>query len=167
MGAAPLGANLAVSSFFPLPSGAPRAGVYVINTATWKAQLVDSTTPAWYTNDGVLVTFTQAGQFRLPSSWASKGTGIRIYDSQGNLRHQLEGTQAFTTIETTPLYDLAVLPTVTPPVMIRTPAQHHAYEASVRTEELLFEPATGNTLGIRTVTEPIPELIASTAHTRR
>jgi hypothetical protein len=111
LNAAPLGDNLVVSSFFPRPNGTTRAGVYLIDPATWTARLLDPTTPLWVTAGASLVTFTDAGGFRLPSSWLTKGTGVRIYDTNGNLRRHLYGNRAFEGIEQTPLFTAAILHT--------------------------------------------------------
>lgn len=152
MDAAPLGGNLAVTSFFPRPDGAPRAGLYLIDTADWTARLIDPATPTWFTTATSLITYTDANQIR-PASWLSKGTGVRIYNTNGELRYHLYGTQAFTDIALGPNYtDAAVLPNTptqtTPP---STPAQQRAYNASIRTKELLLDPVTGQTLGQRTI----------------
>ena len=156
----PLGDNIVVSSFFPRPAGPPAAGVYLIDPASWTARLLDPTTPAWLTSGTSLLTFTQAGQFRLPSSWRSKGTGITIYDESGAVRRHLYGTQAFATVTTTPGFAAAVLPS--PPdrtTQPHTPAQYRAREATTTLHELLFNASTGRTLGSRTVIGQPPALI--------
>jgi hypothetical protein len=158
--AAPLGPNIVASGFLPRPNGLPAAGIYIIDPSTWTVRLVDPTTPAWLVTDNSLITFTISGQFRLPSSWKTKGTGIRIYDERGNLRSHLYGTQAFTSVTATPAFALAILPTVpnriAPP---HGPAQYRAREASTRLQELLFNPATGQSVGKRTQVGLLPGLI--------
>jgi hypothetical protein len=160
LGAAGLGGNIVVSSFFPRPNGFPAAGIYLIDPHTWTARLIDSTTPAWLVADNRLLTFTNAGQFRLPRSWRSKGTGIRIYDSQGRLRSHLYGRQAFTSVAVTPSFALAVLPTrrstAAPP---QTPAAHRTRNRQMRIQELAFDPSTGRQLGARVQVGYLPGLI--------
>ncbi len=158
---AALGENLVVASFFPAPGGAPRAGLYLIDPSTWVARLLDPTTPEWFTTPSSLITFTNAGQFSLPASRQTKGTGIKIYDTNGVLRHHLYGTQAFQGIEPTPLFTAAILPSARPPrsTLPQTPAQQRAYDASVKSQELLFDPSTARSLGSRTATGQTPFLI--------
>ena len=151
LNAAPLGGNLVVSSFFPRPNGTTRAGVYMIDPATWTARLLDPTTPTWVTSGASLITFTDAGGFRLPSSWLTKGTGVRIYDTNGDLRRHLYGNRAFEGIEGTPLFTAAILHT--PPgnaAQPHTPAEQRAYDASIKNQLFLFNPGTGTILGQRT-----------------
>jgi hypothetical protein len=160
LGAAALGGNIVVSSFFPRPNGFSAAGIYIIEPHTWTTRLLDSTTPAWLVANNRLLTFTNAGQFRLPASWRSKGTGIRIYDSEGLLRSHLYGNQAFTSVAVTPSFALAVLPaprsTAPPP---QTPAGHRTRDRRVRIHELLFDPETGRQLGTRVQVGYLPGLI--------
>jgi len=161
--AAAIGNNIVVSSFFPRPSGAAAAGIYLINPTTWTVRLLDPTTPAWFTVGNSLVTYTNAGQFRLASSWQSKGTGIRIYNQNGSLRRHLYGTQAFDYVLPGPGFDIAVLPSqpnrTSPP---HTPAQYRARNAAAMLHELLFNPTTGQSLGNRTEIGQLPALIRPT-----
>jgi hypothetical protein len=162
--AAPLGSNIAASGFFPRPAGPPAAGIFLIDTKTWAAKLLDPKTPEWFTAGSSLVTFTQAGQFRSPAAWKTKGTGITIYNANGAVRRHLYGTQAFVGVTALPGYDAAILPgrpgRITPP---GTPAEHRARDAAIRLHELLFNPATGQTLGSRTAVGQPPALLRTAA----
>ena len=141
LNSAPLGDNLVVSSFFPRPNGTTRAGVYLIDPATWTARLLDPTTPSWATSGASLITFT----------WLTKGTGVRIYDPNGDLRHHLYGSRAFEGIERTPLFTAAILYTPhSNAVQPHTPAEQRAHDASIKNQLFLFNPATGTILGQRT-----------------
>jgi hypothetical protein len=160
LGGAALGNNIVVSSFFHRSNGSPASGIYVIDPADWNVRLVDSKTPAWFVANDALVTFTDAGQFRFPASWRSKGTGIKIYDPRGRLLRHLYGTQAFAGVTATPAYAIAVLPSrlqhTAPP---QSPAQYRARDASVRLHELLFSLPTGRQLGSRVEIGQPPGLI--------
>jgi hypothetical protein len=150
LSAAALGSRIVVSSFFPRADGFAAAGVYLIDPRTWTTRIVDPATPAWFVADNRLVTFTVAGQFRLPRSWESKGTGVRIYDAAGRLRAHLYGTRAFDSVTVTPGFAFATLParpsTAPPP---STPAAHRARLAASRLRELVFDPVNGRPLGAR------------------
>jgi hypothetical protein len=167
LNAAPVGSNIVVSGFIPRPNGLPRAGIYLINPQSWTAHLIDPTTPAWFTTGNSLITFTRAGQFRLPASWLTKGTGVTIYDATGTLRDHLYGTQAFEDVEATPRFDYAVLPTaqIQPAPGRLTTAQYQAQVAAVTHRELLFNPFTGRNLGPRTARGPAPFLIGLSTRT--
>jgi hypothetical protein len=160
LGGAALGNNIVVSSFFARSNGSPASGIYVIDPANWNVHLVDPKTPAWIVANDALVTFTDAGQFRFPASWRSRGTGIRIYDQQGRLLRHLYGTQAFAGVTATPAFAIAVLPSrlsrTTPP---QSPAQYRARDASVRLHELLFSLPAGRQLGRRVEIGQPPGLI--------
>jgi hypothetical protein len=158
---APLGENIVVSSVFRRPNGLPAAGIYVIDPSRWTVRIVERTTPAWLVADNALITYTVAGQFRLPSSWKTRGTGVRIYDERGDLRAHLYARQAFDAITVTPAFALATLPgsqnePAPPP---HTPAQFRAPDESVRLHELLFNPSTGRSLGSRVEIGVLPGLI--------
>lgn len=165
--AAPFGNNIVVSSFLPRPAGQPAAGIYLIDTTTWTAKLLDPKTPAWFTTGNSLITFTQAGQFRLPASWKTEGSGITIYNANGTLRRHLYGTQAFAGVTALPNFDAAILPgQPVRTIPSRTPAEHRARDAAITLHELLFDPATGRTLGSRTEIGQPPALLR-TATARR
>jgi hypothetical protein len=160
LNASPVGANIVATNLFGSPDGWARAGIYLIDTSTWTARLLDPTTPAWFTTGGSLVTFTESGQFRLPSSWTTKGTGVRIYDANGNLRSHLYGTQAFERALVSPGFAAVDLPAVQPRTPEPTlPAQFRAWYAALRFDELVFDPATGKSLGTRVQVGYPPELI--------
>jgi hypothetical protein len=158
--AAAVGSNLAVSNFFPSPDGHERAGIYVVDTSTWRARIVEPTTPEWFTTGGSLVSFTNAGRFRLPAASATKGTGVRIYDANGDLRSHLFGTQAFSFggLGFPTFAAVAVPGTATEPVA-HTASQVRVRNAALKFRELLFDPATGESLGTRTVTGYPPGLL--------
>jgi hypothetical protein len=158
---APLGENIVVSSVFRRPNGLPAAGIYVIDPSRWTVRIVERTTPAWLVADNALITYTVAGQFRLPSSWKTRGTGVRIYDERGDLRAHLYARQALDSITVTPAFALATLPgsqnePAPPP---HTPAQFRARDESVRLHELLFNPSKGRSLGSRVEIGVLPGLI--------
>jgi hypothetical protein len=167
LGAAALGDQIVVSSFFPRANGFAAAGIYLIDPRNWTTRIVDPTTPAWFVADSRLITFTVAGQFRLPSSWKSKGTGIRIYDHTGELRAHLYGTQAFDAVGVTPRFAFATLPArppAAPPP--ETPATHRARLRALTMRELVFDPVRARRLGTR-VQHGYPPAIIERARSRR
>jgi hypothetical protein len=149
--AAPLENKIVATSFFPLPDGHPAAGIYLIDPGSWTAKLIDPQTRDWQTTNTNLVTFTNAGQFRLPQSRITKGNGIDIYDANGRLLHHLYGAQAFQGVGLTPTLDYAVVSTQTRNILPTT-AEERARAA--KRQELLFNPTTGTTLGAQTATGP-------------
>jgi hypothetical protein len=106
------------------------------------------------------VSFTNAGRFRLPAASATKGTGVRIYDANGDLRSHLFGTQAFSFggLGFPTFAAVAVPGTATEPVA-HTASQVRVRNAALKFRELLFDPATGESLGTRTVTGYPPGLL--------
>jgi hypothetical protein len=168
--AAPVGDNLVVSSFFPRANGTTHAGIYLIDTTTWTARLLDLTTPNWFTTGDSLITFIPAGKFSRanPSAVLTKGIGIRIYGADGVLRYHLYGDRAFDEVEATPLFTAAIVNIPQPPLRgPSTPSRLRAWQNAATREEFLFNPITGATLGERTTHGTQGVLIGNKSHGRR
>jgi hypothetical protein len=155
--AATLGNNIVATGLFTRSNGRPRTGIYLFDTTTWTAQLVDRDATRFATGDNRIITYTGA----VPPIAVSRpgrelgGTGITIYDQNGARLHHLYGERKFLAVGFAPSFAYAF--TLTP-----TGGKQRVFIPQAG-KRLLFDPATGKSLG-NSVTGTIssPRLISPT-----
>jgi hypothetical protein len=154
---ATLGDNIVASGLFTRSDGKPRTGIYLFDTATWTARLVDRNATRFATGDNKIITYTGAE----PSFAVSRpehglpGTGITIYDQNGTRLHHLYGERKFLAVGFTPSFAYA---------FTLAPNKGKArLGISLAGKRLLFDPATGKSLGnSQSGTISSPRLISPT-----
>ena len=155
-GASPLGDKLVVGGgVFPLPNGLSRAGLYLVDPSTWTTRLIDSNASRFITRGTTLIAFTTAPFFIPAANSLTKGpgTGITIYNQDGTRLYHLYGERKFTDVGLTPSFAYAFAPT-------RTSAKHGLPSSFLvqNGQRLLFDPATGKSLGQMAATFSSPRL---------
>jgi hypothetical protein len=146
-----LGDNIVAGSLFARADGKPRKGVYLIDTRTWTARLVDRVANRFTTSGDTLITYTAAPFTAIISGRSGHGrrplfgTGITIYDEHGTRLHHLFGRRAFIAAGLTPrlAYGYAVFP-----ALIRSKRRLPPNVVELGTR-VLFNPTTGKSLGAR------------------
>lgn len=155
--AATLGDNIVATGLFTRSDGRPRTGIYLFDTATWTARLVDRDATRFATGSERIITYTGA----VPPVAVSRpgrelaGTGITIYDQNGARLHHLYGERKFLAVGFAPSFAYAF--TLAP-----TAGKQRVFIPQAG-KRLLFDPATGKSLG-NSVTGTIssPRLISPT-----
>jgi hypothetical protein len=142
--AAPFAENIVASGLFTRASGIPRIGIYLIDTRSWTARLVDRHADRYVTGDKRLITFTSAPFPAIVTGHLVKGTGtgIAIYDQNGVRVGHLYGERKFMAVGITPsfAYAFALTPRTTNSNQPIPPFP----QTGVR---LLFDPTTVKSLG--------------------
>jgi hypothetical protein len=159
--AAPFGENIVASGLFTRANGIPRIGIYLIDTHTWTARLVDRSANRYIAGDSRLITFSSAPFPAILAGQLAKGvgTGITIYDEHGDRRAHLYGERKFQHVGLTPSFAYAFALTAT---NVKHPNRRVLLPQTG--ERLLFNPTTGKSLGhTASVSISSPRLISPAA----
>jgi hypothetical protein len=148
-----LGESIVAAGLFTR-NGKPRGGLYLINPTTWSARLIDPATTVFKSNGTVLAATSNPPTSNRALS-LKPGSGITLYNQSGEQIGHLYGTTTLEQITLTRTFGYAYAPTY------KTSRRHGHEPVAIPTggRQLLFNPATGTSLGRTPYIAAAPQLI--------